>query len=1013
MFSLKSACLCTASLVALTTSAFAQAGDALPETVVVTGSRVIADIANSPTPVTAVTAAQLTTTTPSSISAALNKLPVFMGSTGGQTRPGSTANGAANNLNLRNFGTNRLLVVLDNHRLINTQATGAVNIDVLPEMLISRVDVVTGGASAVYGSDAVTGVVNFILDKSYEGIKYQGNVGANEKLQAPQYQFGVAAGTRLFGGRGHIEGTFRFHHIDRVPVRAMPYARDGNAWAYAGNGTAANPYFLAQNVRRNDDPMGGLILCGNSRNGGTPQESIGGAGWHSTGPACSVDGQTFIQNGIIGPYDQGKVLPQSNINLNGSTLSSGGTGRRDLFTDFNAGQNTIQSFGRFSYNINDNVVAAIQLRAAQSGYFGIGPNNGLPPSTTGSPRPTFFAVTNPFLSAANQAALAKGNPGCPGGVPTDISIAPNCIFQFTNYWATLDGVAPGGNSGASGQQNSVVKDGLPTFNYKALDRNMAFMANLTGQLDGAWDWDLFYSHDEARSAGGGTVNQNFQETYAALDAVLVNGKPKCYVSTTAFASLYPNCDPLNPFGPTAATATQYASFTHPTPYVVTNTMDDLGASIAGSIFDLPAGAVKGALSGEARWLNYSVKSAAEPSFTNCTGLRASLCNTLTPVWYQTTLANITPKSQMVYEFAAEVNVPLIKDVPLIQDLSLNAAGRHTDYSVSGAVQTWKLGFDYHVMDDFKFRGTMSVDIRAPTMDDLYKPFANGNSSLNDRLTGKSADVTAYSGGNTNLVPEVAHTYTVGTVISPTFIDNLQLSVDYYRINLAQAITAITYTDVAIQTICINSGGTSVYCSLANRPLPFSNTTTANFPNFITNQSLNSATQKTEGVDVEVLYNFDLEEAIGVPGAINVRNLFSYQPYITQIAFAGASPLWTAMPKSRNTLFVGYKLGNWSVNLQDRWLGGYNQNTTTGQFFRSKQDRHIPSYNQVDMTITKSFTVDDSVLDGYISITDITDAIYPVAPASLTGGASNPGQYPIVNWGYGLGRAFTIGIRGSL
>ena len=92
--------------------------------------------------------------------------------------------------------------------------------------------------------------------------------------------------------------------------------------------------------------------------------------------------------------------------------------------------------------------------------------------------------------------------------------------------------------------------------------------------------------------------------------------------------------------------------------------------------------------------------------------------------------------------------------------------------------------------------------------------------------------------------------------------------------------------------------------------------------------------------------------------MSLRNLYSYQPYITNIAFKAAPPIWTAMPKSRDTAFVAWSLGNWGVNLQDRWLGGYDQNTTPGQVFLSRKDRHIPNYNQVDVTVDKKFTMDD-------------------------------------------------------
>ena len=1006
-------------------------GGAIPETVVVTGSRVITDIANSPTPVTAVEAEKLIQTSPQNITNALNKLPVFMGSSGNQTRPGGASNGAANNLNLRNFGTNRNLVLFDSHRIAITQANGAINVDVLPEMLVQRVDVVTGGASAVYGSDAVTGVVNYILDKNYSGIKYQANAGANQAQQAPQWQMGVAAGEDIFGGRGHIEGTVRYQHIDAVPVHNLPYAKDGNAWAYAGSGTAAAPYTIIQNARRNDDPFGGLILCGsggvgyaNTVTGNTAYSVNGGsitaavAPTKSSGAACSVDGQTFVQNGIIGPYDQGKTV--------GGTLSSGGTGRRDLFTDFNAMQTTIESFGRASYNLNSDTVASVQVRATQALYWGLGPNNGLPPGTSGAPKPVTFAVNNPYLTATAQAQLASGNPGCPGGVvPAAGTFVPTCTFTFVNYMSVLDGVTEQGYPGASGQMNSVVKNGLPTFNYRAIDRNLSVAFDVNGELDGKWDWDLFLSVEESREKEDAPVNQSFQDTYAAEDAVLVNGKPACYVSTTQYASLYPNCDPINPFGPTALTATQYASFTHQTQYAMTNSMTDMGGSIAGNIFTLPAGEVKAALSGEARQLGYKVVSNANPTFVDCTGLR--ICSTTTPLWYQTTLASIPSKSELVYEFAGEVNVPLLKNAPLMQNLSVDLAGRYTDYAVSGAVETWKAGFDWHVVDDLKFRGTMSVDIRAPTLNDLYQPNAIGNASLKDTLTGKSADLPAYSAGNPNLVPEVGHTYTVGTVLTPSFIPNLTMSVDYYRINLYQAITSITYTTAAIQSICLASVSTaalSQYCGLAIRPFPLVagqtlNSTTANFPSYLQNRSLNSATQKTEGVDFETDYSFDLDDVIGLPGQVSLRNLYAYQPYITNIAFSAtattpaANPAWTPMPKSRDTAFIGWKLGNWGVNLQDRWLGGYDQNTTYNQVFLTRQDRHVPSYNQLDITIDKQVQLDDSTADFYLSVQDVTNALYPVAPPTLTGGASNPGQYPVPVWGYSLGRFFTVGVRGNL
>src|SRR4051812_34759655 len=174
------------------------------ETIIVTGSRVISDASNSPTPVTIVSTKQLRDTTPGNLADGLNKLPIFQGS---QTigRPGDgSQNFASNTLNLRNFGANRTLVLQDGHRATPSNADGTVDIDTLPQMLISRIDIVTGGASAVYGSDAVTGVVNFVLDKKFNGLKTDFNTGIATYGDAWSYNLNVAGGIDLFSGRGHF-----------------------------------------------------------------------------------------------------------------------------------------------------------------------------------------------------------------------------------------------------------------------------------------------------------------------------------------------------------------------------------------------------------------------------------------------------------------------------------------------------------------------------------------------------------------------------------------------------------------------------------------------------------------------------------------------------------------------------------------------------------------------------------------------------------------------------------------
>lgn len=940
------ALLGAASVIALSTVAYAQTATGV-ETVVVTGSRVISDAANSPTPLTIVSAAQLQETTPTNIPDGLNKLPVFMGSSSPRSISNSDHNGSGNVLNLRDFGPQRTLVLMDGHRVAPSNADGTVDTDVLPEMLVSRVDVVTGGASAVYGSDAVTGVVNFVLDKHFNGIKYDTSAGISKYSDAAEFQGGVAAGTDLFGGRGHFEGEVRYFHQDMVRMSARPYAAGGQAWVLTGAGTAANPYVST--------PFGRQTVQGESAH----IISCGG---------CAANGMQFIQNGVIGPYNPGAPTGTGGI-------SSGGDGAYDSDASFQAALRTAESFGRFSYNVDDTTTAYVQATAAESYNFTNWDEFNLNPSTT---RPNTFFVNNPYIPAAAQALLAN----------------PTGKFSIAGRIATFIGGTP-------------AVDQRLTYDSVSTDRNLSVTAGVDGTILDKYDWSLYYTHGESRQKELQPNNTNNQKLYAAMDAVLSpSGAPTCYVSTTPNAGLYPGCVPISPFGPDNMTAQQYKYISDPTWYVLTNIMDDVGGSISGNIFDLPAGSVKAALSAEMRWADYTVNSNIQPTGTvDCTGLR--LCNSATSLYVQSASGSVAA-SDNVYEFAGEVNVPLLKDLPFVQSFSADLAGRFTNYSISGPVETWKIGLDYHTNEEVRFRGTASVDIRAPNLNDLFAPLKATNSGFTDLLTNQTFSVSNHTQGNADLKPEVAHTYTGGVVFTPDFVPGLTLSVDYFRIDLSGAITTVGYGTLAVQQLCIASGGSSPYCALVSRPLPITNTSPANFPNYIVTESLNSASVKTEGVDLEANYAFqlaDIDESL--PGAMTLRALGSIQPYINTVNFPGAPTTLTSMPKGRVTTFLGYHIGTWGVNLQNTWMSGFSKLTQPGQVY---VDPRVNSFDTLDVTINKKFVVDDNALSLYLSVQNVANTQPPLDPTNTsTPGNSNP----INSYQNGMGRYFTIGVRGDL
>jgi outer membrane receptor protein involved in Fe transport len=965
----KLALLCAASALAMAPAAFAQAqSDAPAETVVVTGSRVITEATMSPTPLTIVSTETLQATTPSDLPDALNKLPVFQGSTTPRGTNNASVNSAGNVLNLRNFGAQRTLILMDGHRVAASNSNGTVDVDAIPQLLIQRVDVVTGGASAVYGSDAVTGVVNFILDKRFTGLKAEFNSGISTYGDAASYNVGLAAGTDLFGGRGHVEVALRRFYQDGVLHNDRP--EGPNYWLLTGAGTAAAPYTNTRNARLTR--YGSIIGCA----------------------GCAANGMRFDVNGLLAPYNLGTPTKTTGV-------SSGGDGGYSSIAQVTSSLGTHEAFGRFSYNLDDSTSFYVQASAAESYTKGSFQNHAFQTGTPGSSSavPNVVLKTNPFMPAADAAQFAGST----------------SYFTVSGYFDM----------------------GYPRSGYQSngLQRNLHFTTGLDGTLmNDRFSWDIYYTHGEGRLHEDDPTNLNYQRMYAAMDAVpgSTAGTVVCYATTAAAGAAanaaYAGCVPINPFGANSVGMSKVTKemndyISGDTAWWLTNIVDNVGGSISGELFNLPAGPVKAALSGEARWMSMEIRSNASPLATvDCTGLRTTvagapanaLCNTATPLWQNNTLSALPTVSNNVWEFAGEADVPLLKDLPLVQSLNVTLAGRYTDYSTSGAVQTWKIGLDYHISDDFRLRATNSIDIRAPTLNDLFAPLGQGIQSFNDALhTGVTAQNYAVSRGNPALVPEVARTYTAGLVFTPTFLSGFTASVDYYTIVLKNSISGLSGGSASIQKICEDSGGTSPYCSLIVRPLPFSDRSPANFPIQILSQPINTAFNKIEGVDIEVNYTFDMAAIWdALPGSLSLRGLASYQPVNESIQYTGAPLVFNAYPSGKFNLFARYVVGNWSLNLQDRWISGFGRATQFGQVYAEPR---VPSINYIDLNIDKKFKIDDVDMSGFVSVQNLFDQRPHVNPTNST----NPGLYFMGVQGAttslydAIGRYFTIGVKARL
>jgi hypothetical protein len=528
-----------------------------------------------------------------------------------------------------------------------------------------------------------------------------------------------------------------------------------------------------------------------------------------------------------------------------------------------------------------------------------------------------------------------------------------------------------------------------------------------GIIADKYTWDVYYSHSNSRQAVDNINNYNYQKMYASEDAVLnSSGQAVCEVSLTSYASLYPGCVAMNPFGPSALTQAAVNYYSEDTWYHMTNVLNDVEANLSGDVLSLPAGPLKAALSAEYRTQSYTVVSNVQPSaVVDCTGLR--LCQPGTSLVHGNTVANVNA-SDNVWEVAGEAEVPVVKDLPLVQSFNLNLAGRYTDYSISGAVETWKIGVDWVVIPDVRIRGTNSIDIRAPTLNDLYQPLSTAFMAYSDLHTGVPGSLTYVTQGNPNLVPEVARTYTGGVVFTPSFIPNLTASVDVYHIDLKNAITSINGGNLQIATLCEQSNGTSPYCSLYVRPLPFSNRTPANYPSEVLTLNLNAAYNAIGGEDLEVDYQFQLSDILdSLPGGLNLRGLMNLQSVNETQNFASAATTWNPQPKGIFTGFATYTVGDWSINFLDRWLSGFDRATAPNIVFEEPRTK---ATDYLDVGLDRRFVVGGATMDGYLSIQNIFNTLPPIDPANST----NPGFVSPAPSSYDvMGRYFTIGLRANI
>lgn len=903
----------------------AQVGESVLEEVVVTGSRIqTSSTFSTPVPVTTVTADQLQTAAPATLADGLKQLPSITPG-GGPTQGGGTANGGQNFLNLRALGNARTLVLLDGHRFISAGPTGTIDTNLLPQGLVQRVDVVTGGASAAYGSDAVGGVVNFILDKKFTGLKVDLTGGSSQHKDGEEVKAAVTFGRAFIDGRAHLLVSGEYYTNEGVDGDARGFRR--TASNLFTNPSSTGTRLIAGPDIRTPYTSGGLIVTG-----------AGG----SAASNSAFRGIQFGPGGVAGPYSYGDPAYASDIGL-ASGFQSGGDG-----FNVSTGQEILRPldrrtlFARGSFDLTDDVTAFVETSYGETiSNFQSSP------------------ITSTLTIQRDNAYLARA--------------APQIVAQMTALSVPRLTV------------NRLTSEAGPSYNNNQ-NYTSRYLAGLEGRFRG-WRWEASVQQGENRNKNFLDPNVVTAKLALAVDAV-VNPANGAIVCRSTLTNPTNGCVPFNPFGEGAPSAEALDYVTGHSTFTTVTKQTFIEANVSGELFDLPAGPL--AIAAGVEYRKESARTVADP-ISNAGGYR---------------LVNQQDffGKQDVKEVFVEAQVPILKDTALVESLDVNVAARHTDYSTSGGVNTWKVGLNWQITPDLRIRTTRSRDIRAPNLTDLFATGRQNNITIVDTLTNRSYfSVPNRTFGNPDLTPEIADTSVIGFVYRPSWLPSFSVAVDYWAIRIEDAIGNVGGQQAVDQ--CNLSNQTSELCSFVTRDATGAVIGTRTSP-------ANLTVQKTDGVDFEASYSPPISDwADKELGELTLRLLIGHVSQnitlspLTPTVIDDAGNAAANLPHYRGTLSGAWTKDDWQVDLQVRYIGDMvlDKSRVLGvdTNFNHVADR---AYLDGQVSWSPQWGPDGTRL--FLNVQNILDRDPPFAPipSGATPLPTNPNLYDQV------GRYFRLGVK---
>lgn len=936
------------------------------EKISVTGSRIKHESAQMATPTTIVDAETIAQFGVKNIGDLMNKLPALMDGVGGSNtnfqNGGNTDNAGLELANLRGLGVNRTLVLVDGRRHVAGGAqTAAVDMSMIPVALIERVEIITGGASAIYGADAVTGVINFIMKKDFDGFELDASYGKTAENDGEKNDLSLSWGTNFDNGKGNFTISAAYSDQDEIMVKDRDYANKTHNFAT----------FEGKGIFRDDERYQalseeGLFYVPNANylfDGSTPAPFGGNFPQLSITQVSSVFYPIFADDPIqpFGPtgYDSFAVDRDSGetrdfiAGVNCTTVPcDGGDGFRtsessSLLTP--SERVLVNLRGRYDLNHDHRIFAEAKYGKVESG-------------------------------ASGQASVFHDdNFGPLIPIRVDNPFAPKVIVDALNA------------NGYTEAALAVVGMGLRSTTSRETTQ---FTFGGEGILS-EYNYDFYLQYGETE---GSIKNQDLllSNYYQALDVITdENGNPVCRDESNG-------CVAFNPINNLASQeALDFVGVNLQTKEKIQQFVANF--AISGELFELESGVVDFAVGFEYR--DEQVKSTPD-ALTQTTQTLADGTVVGTGQVGTTSGVNVESYSYLgvtdggfnVAEIFAETLIPLIDGVTGVENLEVELAARYSDNSVTGGDVTWKTGLNWTIVDDLRVRTTYSHAVRAPNINELYAPeevsaanmvdpcHSNNqtkgpnpqNRTNNCASLGMGADFQSSAdfgtrgvktSGNENLEAETADTITVGIIFQP--VEGLSVAIDYWDISIDDAITTYSPTDVLSN--CVDSANLDQkYCDLINRD---ANNQIIN----VATQSINVANFSASGVDIDANYYLGLSEYGDINFNVKMtyldeRNFQNNSEFPDEIDEQAGG---VGTPHFRSLFTTVYHLDNFTMSWTMNYIGesDFDNNAVEGQY-PEWFDNKVESHTYHNLNVNYLFTENISVYAGIDNLTDKTPPALP-------------------------------------